>query len=100
MEYIEIPYCTNSKNEIIFAGDLVNLVGKLSNATLLVDNGGVGATINKLIEASGVPVEKVNWGKPCFKKDYQDRFYNRRACAMVRFRDAVIWPGGIAARFG
>ena len=89
VEYIEIPYCTNSKNEIIFAGDLVNLVGKLSNATLLVDNGGVGATINKLIEASGVPVEKVNWGKPCFKKDYQDRFYNRRACAMVRFRDAV-----------
>lgn len=42
VEYIEIPYCTNSKNEIIFAGDLVNLVGKLSNATLLVDNGGVG----------------------------------------------------------
>lgn len=89
VEFIEIPYCTNSKNEIIFAGDLVNLVGKLSNATLLVDNGGVGATVNKLIEASGVPVVRVNWGKPCFKKEYQDRFYNRRACAMVRFRDAV-----------
>ena len=77
VEFIEIPYCTNSKNEIIFAGDLVNLVGKLSNATLLVDNGGVGATLNKLIEASGVPVVRVNWGKPCFKKEYQDRFYNR-----------------------
>ncbi len=89
VEFIEIPYCTNSKNEIIFAGDLVNLVGKLSNATLLVDNGGVGATVNKLIEASGVPVVRVNWGKPCFKKEYQDRFYNRWACAMVRFRDAV-----------
>jgi hypothetical protein len=89
VEYIEIPYCTNAKNEIIFAGDLVNLVGKLSNATLLVDNGGVGATINKLIEASGVPVVKVDWGKPCFKKEYRDRFYNRRACAMVRFRDAL-----------
>lgn len=89
VEYIEIPYCTNAKNEIIFAGDLVNLVGMLSNATLLVDNGGVGATINKLIEASGVPVVKVDWGKPCFKKEYRDRFYNRRACAMVRFRDAI-----------
>lgn len=32
---------------------------------------------------------RVNWGKPCFKKEYQDRFYNRRACAMVRFRDAI-----------
>jgi hypothetical protein len=89
VEFIEIPYCTNSKNEIIFAGDLVNLVGKLSNATLMVDNGGVGATVNKLIEASGVPVVKVNWGKPCFKKEYRERFYNQRACAMVRLRDAV-----------
>lgn len=89
VEYIEIPYCTNSKNEIIFAGDLANLVGKLSNATLMVDNGGVGATVNKLIEGMGVPVVKVNWGKPCFKKEYQDRFYNQRACAMVRMRDAI-----------
>ncbi|MEI8573559.1 hypothetical protein U737_18980 [Methylomonas sp. LW13] len=89
VEYIEIPYCTNRKNEIIFAGDLANLVGKLSNATLMVDNGGVGATVNKLIEAMGVPVVKVNWGKPCFKKEYQDRFYNQRACAMVRMRDGI-----------
>lgn len=89
VEYISIPYCTNSKNEIIFSGDLVDLFGKVSNATLLVDNGGVGAAVTKLIEASGVPVVKVNWGAPCFKKEYKDRFYNRRACAMVRFRDAV-----------
>ena len=89
VEYIEIPLCTNTKDEITFAGDLVNLVGRLSNATLLVDNGGVGHTVNKLIEASGVPVVRVDWGKPCFKKEYQARFYNRRACAMVRYRDAV-----------
>jgi hypothetical protein len=100
VEYIEIPICTNSKNEIIFAGDLVNMIGKLSNATLYVDNGGVGATVTKLIEASGVNVERVNWGKPCFKKAYKERFYNQRACAMVRFRDAVrsgrvVLPQGI-----
>ena len=89
VEYIAIPYCTNSKNEIIFSGDLVNLYGTLSNATMLIDNGGVGAAVIKLIEACGVPVVKVSWGKPCFKKEYQNRFYNRRACAMVRFRDAV-----------
>lgn len=103
VEYIEIPICTNSRNEIDFAGDLVNLVGKLSNATLLVDNGGVGATVNKLIEASGVPVVKINWGKPCFRKEYKDRFYNRRACAMVRLRDAVksgrvVFPQGLDRR--
>ncbi|MFA5920174.1 MAG: hypothetical protein WC856_02635 [Methylococcaceae bacterium] len=89
VEYLSIPICTNSRNEIDFAGDLVDLVGKLSNATLYVDNGGVGATVNKLIEASGVIVERVNWGKPCFRREYQNRFYNQRACAMVRFRDAI-----------
>ncbi|MDD5271298.1 MAG: hypothetical protein PHU14_01140 [Methylovulum sp.] len=89
VEYTAIPYCTNSKDEITFAGDLVNLYRTLSNPTLLADNGGIGGTVNKLIEASGVPVVKVNWGQPCFKIEYQNRFYNRRACAMVRFRDAV-----------
>jgi hypothetical protein len=34
-------------------------------------------------------VVRVNWGAPCFKNEYQKRFYNLRACAMVRFRDAV-----------
>lgn len=103
VEYIEIPICTNAKNEIDFAGDLVSLVGKLSNATLYVDNGGVGATVSKLIERSGVPVHRIDWGKPCFKKAYKERFYNQRACAMVRFRDAirqgrVVLPQGIDKR--
>lgn len=89
VEYIEIPICSNDKNEIDLAGDLVNLVGKLSNATLYVDAGGVGATVCKLIERSAGTVVRVNWGAPCFKNEYKARFYNLRACAMVRFRDAI-----------
>lgn len=89
VQYIEIPLASNDKNEIDLAGDLVNFVGKLSNATLYMDGGGVGATVAKLIERAGGVVHKVNWGLPCFKKEYQLRFYNMRACAMVRFRDAV-----------
>lgn len=102
VEYILIPVHSNTKDEITFAGDLVDLYGKLSNATMLVDNGGVGHAVNKLIEQQGVPVVRVDWGKPCFKKEYQNRFYNRRACAMVRWRDAVkagrvsfLFPDGI-----
>lgn len=103
VEYIEIPICANDKNEIDLAGDLVNLVGNLSNATLYVDAGGAGSTVCKLIERSpawsGVMV-KVNWGKPCFGGEYKNRFYNLRACAMVRFRDAVkqgraVFPQGL-----
>ncbi|MFC4620796.1 hypothetical protein ACFO3A_01005 [Comamonas nitrativorans] len=89
VEFIEIPIAANDKNEIDLAGDLVNLVGKLSNATLYVDAGGVGATVCKLIERSGATVTRVNWGAPCFKNEYKARFYNLRACAMVRFRDAI-----------
>lgn len=88
-EVFEIPLCSNDKNEIDLAGDLVNTTGKLDNATLFVDNGGVGATVNKLIERSGGVVTRVDWGKPCFAREYQARFYNLRACAQVRTRDAV-----------
>lgn len=103
VEYIEIPICTNAKNEIDFAGDLVQLVGGISNATLYVDHGGIGATVCKLIERSGVQVQKIDWGKPCFKKAYKERFFNQRACAMVRFRDAirdgrVVLPQGLSKR--
>lgn len=98
VEYFAIPYCTNSKDEITFSGDIAYEFGLHSNATLLVDYGGIGAAVCKLIEASGVPVVRVNWGKPCFKDEYQKRFYNRRACAMVRFRDAVR-DGRVSFRF-
>ena len=89
VEYYAIPYCTNSKDEITFTGDLVHLYGILSNATMIVDGGGAGITICKLLEQNGVPVVKVNWGKPCFRKEYKDRFVNRRACGMVRLRDGI-----------
>lgn len=89
VEICEIPLASNDKNEIDLTGDLINLQGQLSNATTLVDAGGVGATVCKLIERAGVPVVKVNWGVPCFRKEYKARFYNQRACAMVRMRDAI-----------
>lgn len=103
VEYLEIPICTNAKDEIDFSGELVNLVGKWSNATLYVDHGGIGSAVCKLIERSGVSVERIDWGKPCFKKVYKERFYNQRACAMVRFRDAirqgrVVLPQGLDKR--
>lgn len=103
VEYLEIPLCTNEKDEIVFAGDVSNIVGKLSNATLYLDNGGVGHTVAKLIEASGVPVQRVDWGKPCFKLAYKQRFYNLRAQAQVCFRDAVrqgrvVLPQGLDKR--
>jgi hypothetical protein len=103
VEYYEIPYCSNENDEVFLAGELGNLFGRINNPTLYLDNGGVGHTVAKLIEGQGVPVERVDWGKPCFKRQYKERFYNQRACAMVRFRDAVrdgrvVFPQGLTKR--
>lgn len=91
VEYIAIPYCANDKNEIDFAGDICEISRKYENSVLIVDAGGIGATVCKLMERSNpdIRLKKILWGNPCFKKEYKRRFYNQRACAMVRFRDAV-----------
>lgn len=89
VDIVQIPIANNDKNEIDLAGDLLNINGKLSNSSLYVDAGGVGATVCKLIERSGGVVNKINWGAPCFRKEYKARFYNLRAQAMVCLRDAI-----------
>lgn len=87
--YDGIPLCTNSKDIDDSAGLIIEEYNRLSNATVLVDVGGIGMALAKKLEKQGVRVKRVQWGNPCFKKEYKDRFFNQRACAMVRFRDAV-----------
>lgn len=89
VEFFEFPIATNSIDEVQMAGDLANLVGKLSNCTLYVDAGGIGHAVCKLIELSGGVVNRINWGEPCFTTAHKKRYFNKRACAMVRFRDAA-----------
>ncbi len=89
VEYQSIPINTNSKKITDFTGDLQALYGSLSNATLYVDAGGIGAAVCQTLEREGIPIIRVNWGLPCFKKEYKQRYFNLRACALVRFRDAV-----------
>lgn len=91
VEFVALPICSNEKNELDLTGDLIDITRKRSNATLAVDYGGIGASVCKSIERNdnSVPLFKIVWGKPCFKNEYRTRYYNQRACAMVRFRDAV-----------
>lgn len=103
VEFVEIPIASNDKQVPDLTGDLVNLFGRLPNATLAVDAGGIGAVVVKELERQNIPVVPINWGAPCFSSEYKKRFYNKRACAMVRFRDAVrdgrvVLPQGISRR--
>jgi hypothetical protein len=89
VEFLSIPICSNTKSEVDLPGDLISLVEGANNCLLYVDAGGVGGTVCKLIERSGARVTRIMWGEPCFKNEFKKRYFNQRACAMVRFRDAV-----------
>ncbi len=89
VDYVDIPVLTNSKNMREFRGLITEQYNLLSNATIVIDAGGSGNELAKMLEEDGLNVQRVMWGNPCFKKTYKDRYLNLRACAMVRFRDAV-----------
>lgn len=103
VEFIEVPIASNDKKDIDLAGDLINITAQWPNAMLYVDAGGIGATVCRLIERGEGTVNRIFWGKQCFRKEYKRRFFNQRACAMVRFRDAVrqgrvVFPQNISRR--
>ena len=89
VEFIELPVNDNAINEVDLAGRIIDIAGRKPNSTTYLDAGGIGAAVLKLIHLSDGVATGINWGKPCFRKEYKDRFYNLRACAMVRFRDAI-----------
>jgi hypothetical protein len=88
-----VPICDNDKNEVDLAGDVVNnhkALGAQGFAPLTyMDNGGIGHAVATLVERSLVPVNRIDWGAPCFREEYQKRYFNQRACANVRLRDAI-----------
>ena len=89
VEYQPNPIIANDKNLREFRGLIVQEVAKYSNARIVIDAGGSGLELYKMLEEDGLDVVKVNWGSPCFKQEYKNRFFNQRACAMVRWRDAT-----------
>lgn len=89
VQYLDNPIITNTKNLREFRGLITEQYAKLSNARIVIDAGGSGLELCKMLEEDGLDVHRVYWGKPCFKKMYKDRFFNQRACAMVRWRDAT-----------
>ena len=89
VEFIDVPIASNDKNAIDLAGDVVDIQAQYKNSQIYIDAGGAGRIVCDLIKRQGVKVNEIDWGKPCFRNEYRNRFFNLRACAMVRFRDAV-----------
>lgn len=90
VEYIDVPLCSNDRSVTDLAGDLIELKNQYSNSQIVLDAGGIGAAVyQQLTKKQGEQVIGITWGGPCFKKKFRERFFNQRACAQVRFRDAI-----------
>jgi hypothetical protein len=86
----DIPICSNTISETTLLGELMQIAGKLSNVTIMVDGGGIGGPfIKRLQELGQSGVIKVLWGNFCFKKALKEVFFNQRAQAMVTVARAV-----------
>jgi hypothetical protein len=88
VEFMKLPLCSNTKNEIDLAGEIIQILDGASDILAYVDAGGVGHATCTHIERAGKPVTRINWGEPCFRSDYRRQYFNQRACANVRFRNA------------
>jgi hypothetical protein len=82
VEVVRIPLMTNKIRSNVFANYMREAGADLSNATYVVDSGGLGINVCQDLEDAGVVVHRVNWGNPCFQKKNQDRYLNLRAQAM------------------
>lgn len=87
---VSVPICSNTISETALVAELIQITGRLSNATVMVDGGGLGLPLIKRLIEAGVPnVVKVLWGNPCFKRALKELFVNQRAHAMVTIARAV-----------
>jgi hypothetical protein len=87
---VSVPLCDNTTSPTALVGEIMNVAGKLSNAVIVLDGGGLGLGVVKRLQELGVPnIVKALWGNPCFKKSLKESYFNQRAHAMVSIARAV-----------
>jgi hypothetical protein len=76
-------------NEKAFARRIYQRIQDLPSVTVAVDGDGAGRTVILELEELGVTVEHIHWGLPPHSKADQKRYFNQRAFASVKVREAV-----------
>lgn len=91
MHVVRVPVMSNRIQPTALIGEIVQIAGRLANATILIDCGGLGLGVYKRLDELGVPgLVKVYWGKPCWRRALQDQYFNQRAHGMVAAAKAMI----------
>jgi len=82
VEVVEIPLFSNAVRSTVLPGHIIEAGARLTNPTYAVDAGGIGGTTCQAMEDRGIPVHRILWGNPCFRKRNKERYINLRAQAM------------------
>ena len=57
--------------------------------TIGVDGDGAGRTVILELEEMGIPVARIHWGLPCHSDAEKNRYFNLRAYAHCKMREAI-----------
>ncbi|MAD95859.1 MAG: hypothetical protein CMB99_00885 [Flavobacteriaceae bacterium] len=82
VEVMEIPFFTNNIRSNKLPYHIQEAGQSYENVSWGVDAGGIGATTCQQLEDLGIPVHRLLWGNPCFRKRNKQRYLNLRAQAM------------------
>ncbi|MDR4027816.1 MAG: hypothetical protein V8Q91_16575 [Bilophila wadsworthia] len=76
-------------NEKDFARAIAAKYHELPALTIGVDGDGAGRTVILELEEMGIPVERIHWGLPCHSDAEKNRYFNLRAYAHCKMREAI-----------
>lgn len=82
VEVMEIPFFTNNIRANKLPFHIQEAGAEYSNVTWGVDAGGIGGSTCQSLEDLGLPIKRILWGNPCFRKRNKERYLNLRAQAM------------------
>ena len=81
VEIVEIPLYSNKVKANKLPAHLIDTGCEYANPTYVIDKGGLGGVVCQSVDEMNVPLIKVMWGEPCWRKEDSARFLNRRAQA-------------------
>mgnify|MGYP000888420755 CR=1 FL=1 len=88
---VEVVECQafQDRNEKQFARLIYQRIQDLESVTVAIDGDGAGRTVILELEELGVTIEPIHWGLPPHSKTDQKRYFNQRAFASVKVREAI-----------